>query len=125
QKEFSSNFNHEVRTPLSLIRTDAELGKREAASVDKAVVRFERIMRSADEMAASLEATYYLARAEHGQTEATLLHDCVNDVFTSSASEAAAQGLALHNEVDKDQLRQVNRYMLLTVIRNIVRNAIA
>ena len=125
QKEFSSNFNHEVRTPLALIRTDAELGKREAASADKTVVRFERIMRSADEMATSLEATYHLARSEHGQVEPTSIHECVNDVFASAESEALSRDLILHNNVDETQVESLNRYMLLTVIRNIVRNAIA
>lgn len=125
QKEFSSNFNHEVRRPLSLIRTDAELGKREAESVPRAVLRFERIMRSADEMAESLEATYHLAQSDHGQWEQASVYDCVNDVFASAEPEASARGLALHNLVREDHIEFLNRHMLLTVIRNIVRNAIA
>lgn len=124
QKELSSNFNHEVRTPLTLIRTDAELGKLEAAFQEKAALRFERIMRSADEITESLEAVYYLAQASHGQTEPTSLRDCVNDVFTSAASEAESRDLVLHNQVDEAHIELVNRHMLLTVIRNIVRNAI-
>ncbi|NYT58298.1 HAMP domain-containing histidine kinase [Alcaligenaceae bacterium] len=125
QKEFSSNFNHEVRTPLALIRTDAELGKLEAACAEKVALRFERIMRSADEMTQSLEATYYLAQAEHGQVELASLYDCVNDVFARAESEAISRGLVLRNQVEKAHTELVNRHMLLTVIRNIVRNAIA
>src|SRR3546814_9553150 len=125
QKEFSSNFNHEIRKPLSLIRTDAELGKLEVMPTDKVVLRFERIMRSIDEMTESLEATYYLAQSEHGQTELTSICDCVNDVFASTESEAASRGLILHNRVDKQHAEELNRHMLMTVIRNIVRNAIA
>lgn len=125
QKEFSSNFNHEIRKPLSLIRTDAELGKLEVMPTDKVVLRFERIMRSIDEMTESLEATYYLAQSEHGQTELTSICDCVNDVFVSTESEAASRGLILHNRVDKQHAEELNRHMLMTVIRNIVRNAIA
>src|SRR3546814_15946899 len=75
QKEFSSNFNHEIRKPLSLIRTDAELGKLEVMPTDKVVLRFERIMRSIDEMTESLEATYYLAQSDHGQTDLTSICD--------------------------------------------------
>lgn len=125
QKEFSSNFNHEIRRPLSLIRTDAELGKREAASAPKAALRFERIMRSADQMAGSLEATYHLAQSDHGVTEDVSVLDSVDDVFATAEAEASARGLELHNLVDKTQLERLNRHMLLTVIRNIVRNAIA
>ncbi len=125
QKEFSSNLNHEVRKPLSLIRTDAELGKREVASLDRAVLRFDRIMRSADEMAESLEATYHLAHADHGLPEQTSVYDCVEAAFASAESEAISRSLALHNRVAKGHTEFLNRHMLLTVIRNIVRNAIA
>ncbi|MCC2596910.1 HAMP domain-containing histidine kinase [Pusillimonas sp. MFBS29] len=125
QKEFSSNFNHEVRTPLALIRTDAELGGLEAGCPDKVALRFERIMRSADEMTQSLEATYCLAQAEHGQVEPISIKECVDDVFARAEPEARSRGLALRNQVAGEHIEHVNRHMLLTVIRNIVRNAVA
>src|SRR3546814_6198778 len=76
-------------------------------------------------MTESRDATYYLAQSEHGQTELTSICDCVNDVFVSTESEAASRGLILHNRVDKQHAEELNRHMLMTVIRNIVRNAIA
>src|SRR3546814_14841847 len=45
QKEFSSNFNHEIRKPLSLIRTDTDLGKPEVMPLKEVFLGFERISR--------------------------------------------------------------------------------
>lgn len=124
QKEFSSNFNHEVRAPLSLIRTDAELAKRSAVPEPALMERLERIMRSADQIAASLEATYHMAQADHGEAEPTSLKECVDDVFASMEAEASAANLNLHNQVSDTHYETVNRHMLRTVIRNIASNAI-
>lgn len=124
QKEFSSNFNHEVRGPLSLIRTDAELAKRSPASNPDVTLRLERIIRSADQITASLEATYHLAQADQGEYEQVSLKDCVDDVFISMEADAGARKLALHNLVKDNHCETLNRHMLQTVIRNIVSNAI-
>lgn len=124
QKEFSSNFNHEVRGPLSLIRTDAELAKRSSTPSQDVTLRLERIMRSTDQITASLEATYHLAQADHGESERISLKDCVDDVFINMEADADARQLTLHNLVNDNHHETLNRHMLQTVIRNIVSNAI-
>lgn len=136
QREFSANLHHEIRTPLTVIRSDAELLLLQArkkwliqaptgSSIDSGpVARLQRMIRAVDDITASLESTYYLSQAQNGKIEEVSLHDCVQDILASLQYEAAQAGLVLHNGVDVGQVQTLNRYALMTVMRNIIRNAI-
>lgn len=125
QRQFSANLHHEVRTPLTVIRSDAELLLRlQPSDGGNGAGRLHRIIQSVDEIRQSLESTYGLSQAHGGRQEPVRLRDCVEDVGEGLRVEAADAGLAFVNGVAPEQVERLNRYALLTVVRNIVRNAI-
>ncbi|WP_024890941.1 sensor histidine kinase [Luteimonas huabeiensis] len=93
QKEFSANLHHEIRTPLAIIRSDAEvMARHRAMTPEDAASRLRRIVAAVGEIGQSLESTYSLAHARA-------------------------------DDVDPAQEETLSRPALLTVVRNVIRNA--
>ncbi|MFA5490676.1 MAG: HAMP domain-containing sensor histidine kinase [Candidimonas sp.] len=124
QKEFASNLHHEIRTPLAVIRGDAELLSMSHCVPPGEPDRPERIMDCVDEISETLESTYNLSRAEEGPKENVQLRACVDDVLGALQQESDERRLRIHNHVPPDLSATVNRYALMMVVRNITRNAI-
>ncbi|RMX07852.1 sensor histidine kinase [Corticibacter populi] len=125
QREFSANLHHEIRTPLTVIRSDAELLQRQVqpARLPQAMARLERIIRSVDEIRQSLESTYSITHASANEAEALSLASCVHDITESLSVEAERVRLEIVNSVRSDHSERIVRQALMTVMRNIIRNA--
>lgn len=125
QREFSANLHHEIRTPLMIIQSDAEL-LLTGCITDPAQqrARLQRIMASVREINQSLESTFSLAHAQFADRTPTNLHASVDDIFEGLGLEAGKAGLVLINAVRRDHEVTLSHYALMTVLRNIVRNAV-
>ncbi len=125
EREYAANLHHEIRTPLARIRSDCELMLHRKDTQTDAGRRLRRMMRSVDDIADALEGVYDIARAQQGPSETVNLRECVDEVFAQWASDAEAAQLTLGNKVDSSHTVTVNNYALVTVVRNLLRNAIA
>ncbi len=124
QKEFSANLHHEIRTPLTVIRSDAEVMARQSAALpDATLERLRRIVDAVGEIEQSLESTWSLAHARADDVAPVPLRACVGDVIENLRARMESAGLALCNEVDPAHVETLSRLALLTVVRNIIRNA--
>lgn len=123
QRELSANLHHEVRTPLTVIRSDAEIMLMDGAP-DGQRMRLARIVRSVQEIEQSLESTYRLAHARFDDETPVRLRQCVEDIFESLQLEARKSGLAFENAVAPAHEVLASRQALMTVMRNIIRNAV-
>lgn len=124
EREFSANLSHEVRTPLTTIRTDAEiaaLADEVPASVKK---RLGRIMLNVDEIGATLETARAVSSAVAGPRVPVVLAQCLDDAWSSLSEHAQRAGLTLVNKLPEDAIEELDRYGLLIVLRNLIRNAI-
>ena len=129
QREFSANLHHEIRTPLTVIRSDAEILLLGHADADieppqAARRRLERIVRATQEIGQSLESTFSLAHARFEDRTPVDLRLSVDDIFESLNLEAAKAGLVLVNAVAPGQVRALSHPAVRMVMRNIVRNAL-
>lgn len=124
EREFAANLNHEIRTPLTTIRTDAELVALDAGLTPTQQDRLARIMATVDDIVATADATQAIHTPQPDRADRVLLQQCVLDGWLGMADRAAEAGLAFVQQVPDEAARDLDRYALLTVIRNLIRNAI-
>jgi signal transduction histidine kinase len=124
EREFAANLDHEIRTPLTAIRTDAELIGMEADLAPAQRARLERITAAVDEIIATTESALSYSAGRAAGAETVDLRDFLIATCDAMADRADAKGLRMIVEVGDGELVQVDRQALLTVVRNLVRNAI-
>ncbi|MGZ5891490.1 MAG: sensor histidine kinase [Caldimonas sp.] len=124
EREFAANLDHEIRTPLTAIRTDAELIGIEAQLAPAARQRLERILASVDEISATTESTLASSAGGTVEAEPVNLREAVRIACDAMADRAAARQLRIAVEVAEGEVIVADRQALLTVCRNIVRNAL-
>jgi signal transduction histidine kinase len=124
EREFAANLDHEIRTPLTTIRTDAELLAMDLPPAGPEQQRIERIIASVDDIIATTESTLSSSSGRAAAAEPVVLVDCVRAVCDALADRAAQRGLRIELGLDEGRALVADRQALLTVCRNIVRNAI-
>ncbi len=125
EREFAANLGHEVRTPLAALRTDIEMSALDARIDDEQRRRHQRMLRSIDDIGATIAAARALSRSQAMPERRTIvLAALVDEVWDSLRARAGAAGLQLSNEVGPEVELFVDRYALLIVLRNLVANAI-
>jgi signal transduction histidine kinase len=124
EREFVSNVRHEVRTPLAALRTDAEMLLLTGAVSAAGEGRLRRMIAAVDSVVSGLDAVHALSSATPGKQESVPLAQCIDDVWQSLAHVAGERGATLLNEVPRGDTVQVDRLALMTILRNLLRNAI-
>ncbi|CAM4151305.1 sensor histidine kinase [Bordetella muralis] len=124
EREFAANLSHEVRTPLAAIRSDSEIMLLNTALSSDPKERLTRIVANVDHIAASLESAHSMARDQPRPAEPVDLNGCMDDAWRGLEAIAEACDLVFRNHIPPETVRMLDRYALLTVLRNLVRNAI-
>jgi two-component system phosphate regulon sensor histidine kinase PhoR len=123
RRRFVQDLSHELRSPLTVLRTtveaiEGEVDPRLAAMLVRQVERLDRLTAE----------LYELATIEAGQVELQLegvpLSSAVRDVIADLAPEAATAEVELRTDVDEKLECWCDRRGLYRVIRNLVDNAI-
>ena len=123
EREFAGNLSHEVRTPLAAIRSDSELMLLTQTLTPDQRERLARVVNNVDDVIVSLESARAMARDQLREPEPVDLAACMEDAWRGYEAQAAQAGLRFDNRIAAGHVRTLDRYALLTVLRNLVRNA--
>lgn len=124
EREFTANLSHEIRTPLASIRSDTEMMQMAPNVSLDTQRRLQRIVDEVDSISSSLQSARAMARDERLPPEPVGLAACMQAAWQGLALSAEQAGLTFVNAIDEQACRDLDRYALLTVLRNLLRNAI-
>jgi len=124
EREFAANVRHEVRTPLSALRTDAEMILLTETVSAPGEERLRRMMAAVDSLSTGIDGLQSLSSAAPGEAEPVLLAQCIDEVWESLGHLASEHGATIGNEVPRADMVHIDRHALVTILRNLLRNAI-
>jgi signal transduction histidine kinase len=127
ERSFTSSANHELRTPITVVKGAAELLAAHPSSSDPGLrAPIERIERAVLQMEDTVELLLLLAREEDGLPQTDVpLHDLVRDVLDRNRGVTGDRPVSLQIEIEPEERVTANETALAIVLDNLVSNALA
>ncbi|MCB1130186.1 MAG: hypothetical protein KDN05_03595 [Verrucomicrobiae bacterium] len=129
ERRFSSNVAHELRTPVSELRSACEVGSRWPDDPEELRVLFEDIRSVGLHMEKIVVALLTLARCETGsipvERESFDLAPMLRNCWQRVADEAAEKGIDVEFALGVDLSIESDRSKLEMILQNVIENAVA
>lgn len=132
QKNFVSSVTHELRSPLASIRLIIETLKARVLDADTVKVLYSNAIDECDRLSGMISQILVAARLDKGITEFEVPEETpitsINEIFDCAIERVAYLDTDVEKrvikEVDKDLQFKVSQNLLITVITNLLENAI-
>ncbi|MNX34317.1 Signal transduction histidine-protein kinase ArlS [compost metagenome] len=124
EREFAGNLSHEIRTPLAAIRSDSELMLLTQSLTPDQHQRLTRVVDNVDDVIVCLESARAMARDQLLPPAPVDIGVCMDDAWRGYQAQAGLADLRFDNQIGPGHVLTLDRYALLTVLRNLVRNAV-
>lgn len=122
--EFTADASHELRTPISLIRTEAELALRRSRNDDEYREALRHILLEAERTTSLIEELLALARADSGRQSLNIqpvdLRGTLQEVASGWRAVASVRGLQFSERILNAELRVLGDPEALRRVVNIL-----
>lgn len=124
-REFIANVGHELRTPITLVRTGCEVLTTIPDLSDRHQIRIAQMISALDYINETVRSFMILAReGDFGPANQVRIANVIADVIDLNAAEARVRGVEFEVNVAEAAEAEVNRDALMIALGNLVRNAI-
>lgn len=125
ERAFTRDASHELRTPLAVMRSSIQLIEQDCLPGTAQGLRLGRLRAATAQMQALLEALLFLARTDTGAT-AGAPHSVADLIEEAVDMQYGASGTIEYRvRIVADWALELPRGLLLSVVNNLLRNAVA
>ena len=129
ERRFTSDVAHELRTPVSELRTACEVGSMSPEDTESTQLFFQDINEIALQMEKVVSNLLSLSRWEQDEVkiekEEVELRTLVEDCWDHFSSDAESKQIELDCRIDQDTQLETDREKFEMIVQNLLENAIA
>lgn len=126
--QFGSNASHELKTPLTVMRGEMEIALRKTRSLDEYKSVLTSSLEEIDQIQKIIDELLFLSKSDNNKLDESfeneyideVLIDCVEELKTYSLKKGASLKVV---NIEPFEL-EVNKNLLKTAIKNILKNAL-
>lgn len=128
EKKFTSDASHELRTPLTVIKGTLEVLIRKPRDSKEYKEKINFCINEVDRLNILVDQLLLLARFENQKknllSESVYLNALILDVLTLNANKIKSKNIVIKFDAQQDFYINSDNYLVLTILRNIISNAI-
>ncbi|GCE13881.1 sensor histidine kinase [Tengunoibacter tsumagoiensis] len=128
QRRFVADASHELRTPVAVIRSKAELALAQVLTIDEHNLVLRQIESEAERLGKLISNLLALARMDEGrtilETESVHLAVLAEAVVANAEISAQERGIELHLEIQEAVAIEGDETRLIQVVMNLIDNAL-
>lgn len=128
EKQFTSDASHELRTPLTVIKGTLEVLIRKPRDSKEYEEKINYCINEVDHLNTLVDQLLLMARFENQKqtvnTESVYLNALILDVLTLNSEKLKAKSITVEFDAPDDYYIQSDNFLVITILRNIISNAI-
>ncbi len=128
EKQFASDASHELRTPLTVIKGTLEVLIRKPRNNKEYEEKINYCINEVDHLNMLVDQLLILARFENQKqnilSESVYLNALILDVITLNSEKIISKQINIKFNAEEDYYISSDNYLVLTIFRNIISNAI-
>ncbi len=122
EKQFTSDASHELRTPISVIKSACEYGLKYDETAEERQETLSMIQRQSDKMSGIVSQLLNMTRLEQGTEKASFVKTDIG-LFVKSICDEQTDDKNIIFNAEENIMASVDKTMILRLIQNLIDNA--